>query len=389
MSDFGHRIEAAFTHPVGICVRGCLGLALLCLAVTGCRTGATTVRQTDSTLQRHAKRAAEAYAEGHVDQAIAEYRKAVRRAWAMDDPYESGTAAYNLAACLASNGMAPEARDWLLDARVELKRAGYSAGNVWLLEAKIAQEESRLEEVPYLIQRAACSDPPCAEIVRPECCDGDDPCGGQCVARIPCLGPRLQKRQAVKECEQSYQAQLHLMKARFAAEQYDIPTAQRELECACDLATDVCSCDLHAELHNVAALIHIAKGEYLQAARHLDRETQKLRWAENYREIPNALNLASAAYEQAGLPDLAAERLCRAARVFYGRDELQRAWRFVQLAGPLAEAACAENTKIRLSLLANEILHELSEQGEPLPPPTDNDGPEMLSPANAAVSEEH
>ncbi len=337
----------------------------------------------DSTLQRHVKYAAQAYSEGQVERAITEYRKAIRRAWAMDDPYESGTAAYNLAACLMSDSRSSEAKDWLLDARVELHRAGTSAGNVWLLEAKIAQSECRFEDVSYLLQRAACSEPPCPGEVSRACCGDDDPCGDSCVARLPCLGPKLKKRQAAKDCEDAYQAQIHLVRARSAAEQYDIAVAQRELACACELAEDICGYDLHAELHNVAALIHIAKGEYLQAGRHLDREAENLRWAGNYREIPTALELASAAYQQAGQLDLAAERLCRVARILYGRGDADQAWNVVQLAVPIAESTCSETTKIRLALLANEILLVLSEQGDPAPEKQPENDLGMLAPANA------
>ncbi len=370
------------------------GFALTMVWISGCQGPSTSQRKMDSTLQRHVKYASQAYSEGQLERAITEYRKAVRRAWAMDDPYESGTAAYNLAACLTSDSRSIEARDWLLDARVEFQRAGTSAGNVWLMEAKIAQSESRLEDVYYLVQRAACTEPPCPDSGSNGCpgsngcCADDDPCRERCVAKIPCLGPRLTRRRTAKDCEDAYQAQIHLLRARLAAEQYDIPVAQQELACACSLTEGICSHDLQAELHNVAALIHIAKGEYLQAGGHLDREAEKLRWAGNYREIPAALELASAAYEQAGRFDLAADRLLRVARILYGRGDVDRAWRYVQQAVPIAEMAACETTKVRLALLANEILQVLSDQGESPPEAPAEGDVGMLAPANETAAPE-
>ena len=370
--------------PHALRVWSCCCFALLVLAIAGCHASSGSQRKMDSTLQRHVKHATEAYSEGHVEQAMAEYRKAIRRAWAMDDPYESGTAAYNLAACLTSDSRLSEAQDWLLDARVELHRAGTSAGNAWLLEAKIAQVQGRFEDATYLVQRAACSEPPCPDDASRACCGDNDPCRDRCVAKLPCLGPKLKQRRAARDCQDSYQAQIHLLRAGSAAEQYDIAAAQSELARACELAAGVCGYDLHAQLHNVAAMIHIAKGEYLQAGRHLDREAENLRWAGNYREIPTALELASAAYQQAGQLDLAADRVCRVARILYGRGELDQAWDVVQLAVPIAELTGSETARIRLALLANEILLVLSEQGD-APPEMRPDEQDlgMLATANA------
>jgi tetratricopeptide (TPR) repeat protein len=191
------------------------------------------------------------------------------------------------------------------------------------------------------------------------------------------VGSKIQRKETIKDCENGYQAQIHLTRGRMAAEQYDLANAYREFQQACDLAQNICGYELQAELQNVAALIHIAKGEYLQAGWHLDSEAKNLRLAGNYREIPNALQLAAAAYEQAGMWELAADRLCRAARVLYGRGEMKKAWRHVERATVMAESACSEFTKSRLALLAGEILQTLAADGEPTPP--SNQVSEMLS----------
>lgn len=351
----------------------------------GCRSTPSGGHRVDKTLARHSDSARQAYAEGHIEAAAEEYRKAIRRAWAMDDPYESGTNAYNLAACMTSLDRVTEANDWLLDARVEFCRAGTSTGNTWLLSAKIAIEQSRFHDAQWLVDRAACSDPPCDGNSCRGLCGPADPCREKCITKIPCVGPKFERKETLKDCQREYQAQIHLTRARIAAEQYDMANACREFQRACELARQVCGYELQAELQNVAALIHIAKGEYLQAGWHLDSEAVNLRLAGNYREIPGALQLAAAAYEQAGLLELAADRLCRVARVLYGRGQTQRAWEVVQRATEMAEAVCSERAETRLALLANEILLALAEDGQPTPAASQPQ--EMLSSEDQACSQ--
>ncbi|MCP4888694.1 MAG: hypothetical protein GY904_19025 [Planctomycetaceae bacterium] len=334
----------------------------------GCK-GMGETRRVDETVGRYAQKGSVAFAEGQVNRAIKEYRRAIHRAWAIDDAYESGTNAYNLAACMISENRPTEAKDWLLDARVELCRAGASPGNVYLLQAKIALSENRMEDVSSNVDRAACSDAPCGE----EGCecksDPGNPCSHGCITKIPCVGPKLEQASVTKECVKTFEAQVELTRARLAAEQYDIPTAVAHFSKACKQLKGICGYDLQAELQNVAALIHLAKGEHLQAAGHLDREAENLRCAGIYRELPITLTLAAAAYEQAGRFDLAANRLCRAARIRFGHGEIDRSWQDVQAAIALAETACSETTKIRLALLVNEISQTL-ENEECSPPST-------------------
>lgn len=356
----------------------------LLLLLTGCGVAARSDHKLDTRLQRHVKAASQAFAEGQLETAITAYRAAIRRAWALDDPYEAGTAAYNLAACLLTHDRSREAQDWLLDARLELTRAGASLGNVWLLEAKIAAQQQRFGDVEAYVQRASCSDPPCQHREQQYQCCNDDPCRDSLISRIPCWGTRFEKRQAVSDCAAVYQAQIHLLRARVAAEQYDLATARYQWSCAAQWIEQVCDHDLWAEREHVAALIHLAQAEYLSAARHFDREADCLRQAGNYREIPNALELAAAAYDQAGLRGVSADRICRVARILYGRGELQRSWRYVQQALQSAEAVGAESTRTQLALLANELARTLSEPDSSLTEHSQPREPELLAPANAA-----
>ena len=285
----------------------------------------------------------------------------------MDDPVESGNGAYNLAACMVSSSRIPEAKDWLVDARVELSRARMSQGNVWLMEAKIAQDRGRFDEASIYLRRAACSSVPCDE---EEClCAPGDPCEQGCAAQIPCVGKHITEKAEERDCEDGYKAQVHLGRARWYAEQYDLANARCHFAQACELAEHVCDYALQAQLQNVAAMIQLACGKHLSAGWHLDMEAKNHRLALNYREIPGTLELAAAAYEQAGRLDLASDRLTRTARIYFGRGEVQRSWQYVKRAVPIAEASCSRSTQIRLALLAHE-LHQFVEESR------DDDGDE-------------
>ncbi|MDA8744763.1 hypothetical protein N9N28_09040 [Rubripirellula amarantea] len=342
------------------------GCALIAANSLGCRSTKATAKAMDSRLVRLAEDGNTAYDEGDLNVAVKKYRQAIARAWSMDDPFESGTHAYNLAACLTSLSDNAVATDWLIESRAELCRANASTANTWLLEAKIAQSELRLSDADRMVDRAACAKPPCADDGQVCQCGRNDPCRESCVTKIPCVGSCFAENEAEESCRVAYQAQIHLARARIAAERYDIPLANEQLSCACELASQVCSEDMQAELQRVSALVHLAKGEYMQAAWHFDKEADHLRLAGTYREIPNTLELAAGAYEQAGLPRDAALRLTRVAKIWFGRGDTTRAWSFVQQASVQAEVAGCESINRRLALIAHEIQQAVLANGQPL-----------------------
>lgn len=328
------------------------GVITMLVLIGGCRTPPTVDAPVVAKVVRYSESASESFAEGDSEAAIESFRKAIYRSWAMDDPHHTGTNAYNLAAVLFDRGDHADALDWLVDARVELARAGESAGNTYLLEAKIAQKEGRFDDARRMISLADCAPPPCSD-------DGDgqcrrDACRESRLACVPCLGDKLEEKQASQQCRADYQAQVHLARARLAADQYDLSLASNQLASACELAEDVCSDDLRAEIQHAAAMIDLAQGRYLQTAAHLDGEALLLRQAGNYRKIPEVLRLSAAAYEQAARFDLAADRLCRAARVLFARGELKEAWEVLQLALGAETGTCQFNS-VRLRLTAQEI----------------------------------
>ncbi|MCD0458760.1 outer membrane protein assembly factor BamD [Roseiconus lacunae] len=357
-------------------------VCLMCcgLLATGCATASKQVVVEDKTLDRYVTNAHEAFHEGRVQEAEKNYRKVLLRAWATDDPYESGTAAYNLAACLVSQSELAAASDWLVDARVELSRAGASAGNTWLLSAEIAMTEGRLADAECFVSYASSTRPPC-EIVdtcclcgpSEECCrETDRDC---CAASLPCLSKDVEQERAKVECQQAYQARIELARARIAIKQMMVDEAERHLGLACRLAEQTCDFSLHADRHDVAAEIHDAKQQFLQAGAHRDREAKLLRCIGHYRAIPSVLVAASDSYAFAGRFDLAVDRLIRAARIGYARSEFQRAWGLVRRASEWGTACGCEAAEIRLALTAKQIRDALQDQ---MPEPMDSD-PAMIT----------
>lgn len=338
---------------------------LLCLLIVaaGCRSAIVPPvpeARDDSRLRRLADDGQEQFAEGDVDSAITNYRKAIRRAWALDDPAEIGTVAFNLAACLFSEGENDEARDWLIESRCELTRAGRSVGNTWLLESKIARSEGRTSDAQEHIAMAQCACPPCeVETKDGGCCGSDDPCDRTtCATCLPCAGnDRLQKEQQ-ENCVVGYNAQIQLAKARIANDFGDVVQASTHLQCARQAIEDSCQRDLASEVENVAAHIHLTREEPLQAGSHFDREADLLRAAGNLRQIPYALQLAAEAYTAAGRQDLAADRWCRAARVFHGRGDQKQAWECVTSATQMATGVLITHPVIAQPVIWNADIIE-------------------------------
>jgi tetratricopeptide (TPR) repeat protein len=335
----------------------------------GCSSGPREIAARDSRLERTVEDAQSAFREGDLATAEAMYRQALVRAWATDDPYESGTAAYNYAACLVSQSRLAEASDWLVDARVELCRGGASTGNTWLLSAEIAVAESRLDDADRLVARAAMTCPPCQ--VPDTCClcgpsatccpETERDC---CAVSIGCFDKHHEEDRQQQECRQGYQARLALARAKIAAKRFDIENAEWYLAQACELTRESCDFSLHADRHEVAAIIHDVKGEHWQAAAHRDREVRLLRCIGEYRVMPDVLQAAAESYALAGRPELSVDRTVRAARIWFARGEFKTAWELIERVGEFALASGSDAVQIRLALTAKWIRDALQEDGE-------------------------
>ncbi|MCO8122060.1 hypothetical protein NHH03_09950 [Stieleria sp. TO1_6] len=355
-----------------------LALLAVWMLCPGCASQPKQVVPKDAALIRQVSAGREAFDEGDLQEAEKKYRRALIRAWAIDDPYESGTMAYNLAACLTARSQWEQAENWLIDARVELCRAQSSAGNTWLLSAEIAMAQHCFETAERYVNYASLACPPC-EIDEANCLCGpagdcrSEECDECCLVRIPCVGKKIRDKQSDRDCQQGYQARVELTRAKLAAKQFDVGGATRHLALASELAAEVCDLSLQADRHDVAALIHDAQANFLQAGAHRDREVKLLRCIGMYREIPDVLDAAAESYCSAERLDLAIDRIIRSARIRLARGQLEQAWQRIRDAAELVQWNDCEAVEIRLGLTAKLIEDALvdAKRNAPCPPPVD------------------
>jgi tetratricopeptide (TPR) repeat protein len=296
------------------------------LFVLGCKAGPKV--EVDNKIENNAEKADDAFNEGNLDTAEKYYRATLKRAFAIDDPLESGNASYNLAAVLVSKKNYTLAKSWLTASRVDLRRAGMDESNSWILEAKIARTEERFADVDAAL----------AEVDRIRClyiethsCKGagkkdKDPCDGTFCEKLPFIGARKKCERELNQYDSFIEVQTRLVRAAAALDQGDIATAKCQLDEARARTPQTCCGDVMSEVEHVAGRIAMAEGDFRAAGMAFDSEAEILRQMKNYREIPGALDLAAKAYEAGGELEEAAERLVRLARVYYGRDRIREAY---------------------------------------------------------------
>lgn len=338
-------------------IRTILGAAILAQAcLIGCKSGPKV--EVDKKIESAAEKANAAYSEGKLDAAEKYYRDTLKRAFAIDDPLESGNASYNLAAVLTSKCNYTLAKSWLTACRVDLRRAGMDESGSWILEAKIARTEERFADVDAAL----------AEVDRLRClylethsCKGagkeeKDCCDKTFCEKLPFIGPKKTCERELNQYDSFIEVQTRLVRAASALDQGDLGTAKCQLEEARVRLTDACSGDVMAEVEHVAGRIAMAEGNFREAGMAFDSEIEILRQVKNYREIPGALELAAKAYEAGGELAEAAERLVRLGRVYYGRDKIREAYDVIAVrALKLAEQTDDEELGARLGLIFVDI----------------------------------
>lgn len=341
---------------------------VLLVILVGCSTPDKTNDSYARALVRTSDRASDFYSQGSVDQAIREYQEVLRQAWLTDNEYEAGTAAYHLAACYFSSGETRVAKDWLLDARHELLRAGSSCRNVWLLDAKIARTEQRYQDIPYLLKRAS-------EEVDVSSMDSESDRLSQIL--FTSLGSVSGNGQLVraasfrsrKHTEQLDNVPILLIEAAVAVEKKQFLVAKRHLTEAEKILGRSDHLELQAEWNRISGELAMEMEQYSLAAQYFDQEVSNLKAASQFLDLHKVFSQSAEAYEKEGEYARAADRLCRAARSCYGREDYQLAWQIVQDAGVLAQRTQNATIQTRLSLLAELIL--LALPGDPQEAPTD------------------
>lgn len=344
-------------------------IMIVVICLFGCSSNSKQIRETDDKIVRYVEAGRLALDEGNGRNAAQEFHSALLRAWAIDDPYESGTAAYNYATCLVNLEKFDEASNWLVDSRVELCRAGASTGNTWLLSAEIARTVERFDEAERFIGYASAAECPCEfdDIYRlsgPDAVFCDEGCKTKFISKIPGLRKVAQDKRKLDDCRQSYVAQIELARARLAATQYDCGGAKRHLREATQLSAEICNLALQADRHDVAAMIFDLESNFLQAGAHRDREVDLLRIDRQYGAIPKILDAAAESYLRAGRLDLAIDRTIRSSRIWLARGELDNAWQRVSDASKLAEECDCNACEIRLTLTAKFIEESLAKRAK-------------------------
>lgn len=347
-------------------------LALLIVGMTftaGCKSMHPEVKP-DSKIERLAENAEEAFSMGYDQEAIEDYLAAVKRAWLLDDPTEIGHNAYNMAVCLSSIGRYLEARDWLVEARMEYQRVGINSPNVWLLEAKIARRQGFLDEATYLASRGVAA-AQCHEDEK----EKKDKKGF--AAKVSKGVDHFTKHsKKLTECRDE-KKQLHYTKAESSLIQANLACDQSMLDYAWghldDARTELQHLDepdLEAEAERVQGRIHMYESAPEFAGPRFDNEAVFLREAKNYREIPFAYRSAGEAYEAAGFIEIAAERYYFVARIMYARDDYVAALRYIERAIPFAEAG-PPHVQARLALLFKVVSDAMDAESDTKKDPSD------------------
>lgn len=355
--------------------RNASALALLvgvaAVGLVGCRSNQKQPRP-DPQVQRLASDAREAFALGVDATALARYRQAVKRAWALDDPVEVAHNSYNLAACLLSVGRYDEAHGWLAECRVELARTGEHSAAAWLLEAKLARQEGRLGEAEYISRAIAARVRPGA---RPEDCP---PLGGIPVAppearcgdalddeptRLARLQDKLSNHEACADRIECHTADrqarrgVWIFEANLACDRGDLAAARAALDRAQRHERPLTQLDW-AEIDRVSGRIALLAFSPAEAGRYFDREAERCRRAGHAREVAFAFYDAGEAYESAGMVPLAVDRYLRTARMLYARGAWVDSLLVVELCLPLVEQLGDADLAGRLGVLFREVSAE-------------------------------
>ena len=315
--------------------------SLLCSA--GClSTGAPDL---DPQIRRSSEEAFQALAETSSDAALVHYRRAIRRAWAMNHQAEISRLSYNMAATLAGREEYNAAKCWLLESRaaaVQQKSADDVVRSL-LLNAQIARKSGRLAEADAYLAQAdgfrVCNtaEDPARSLTLPGCITG-------------CFDKQKQRKLRALTLE----IQSVLERAELFADQGNFEQADGLLAYADSLVLE--NPDLNrGSLHRTHARICELQGQFEQAGRHYFEEARDLRTQEQYRSMTSALESAAAAFEKAGDPIRAAELYLQAARSAFGRDATRPALELLKHAKRNADNSNTPALVCRVTLIFKEI----------------------------------
>jgi len=287
-------------------------IGLLISAAAGCGGPLPAIRPpADAELDRSNSAARAAFDRGVLSEASILYDQSLARARVMDDPREVADAAYNLAACLVGLDELDRARHLLQEAEWDLDRVGGNTDDLILLEAEVARRQGKIAEAQSLTDRL---------ISEPRTNGATGPVVG-----------------------------VYVLRGLLALERHDVTTANRELAAARVAFKDGTDLSISAGITGLSARIALEEKHPADAAQKFDAQAALLQRAALYSEMSWALSHAGDAYLAAGRPDLAADRLYRAARCAFALGNTVQARKLVDSASEAADAA-------KLSSISEPIL---------------------------------
>jgi len=310
--------------PPGPLLRRVLSVACLLLA-GGCGTPPAPPR-VDPEIERAARVARAAFQMGSTKKAALMYRRALKRAKALDDSTQIANNAYNLAACLVAEAQYEEARLLLKEAAIELSRAGLQGGNVFFLQAKVARLTGEDQQAEVLAEAA---------LAAPE--RAKDP---------------------------NFRVQVHLLKAHVACDRDYVAGAETELLQAEELLKKVSDLNVLAQFSGVSGRVAVLKNDYAQAAVKFDEMAEALRRAGNHREMTAAVKAAAQAYAKMADYPAAADRYFRAARSQLANDRAEDARQTMNTVRPILERIEDLDLREQIGALSDEIGTAIAEQAE-------------------------
>ncbi len=250
------------------------------------------------------------------------YRMARQRALVIDDPGEIGTLTYNLAAARLELGETEAAAQLLREARRAFMRGPGVPVDLSILQGRVALLEGKIEDVRQTIE--------------------DNLTEGK------------------KEFRSEERIQIHLLRARLALADGDLPAVRVILD---DLDPEMSKQDkiLNADFLSLKGELLFREEKFHRSGEAFDREAELLQQSARYRGMTRARQRAGRAYLAAGDFCPAGECFYRAARSLAARGKTVSALENLQSALTAAEECPEENLREEVGALFVELKRALDE----------------------------
>jgi tetratricopeptide (TPR) repeat protein len=275
------------------------------------------VERGDTVVVQASSAARLAYERGDFGQAQKLYRRALTRAWAINDAGSAADAAYNLAMSEIGLGDYDEAALLLRQAYYDAVRASSNTAEIQMVRAKVAFLRMQPSQALMFVDEIAASKP-----------------------------------------SQSIILQATILRGQMFGDAGDEDAAKSELRAAESLVASSQtghSASVGADVAKLAGTVSRLEGKPAIAAHAFDDEAELLRIAHRYRDMAYALARAAKAYLEAGQQALAADRFFLAARSLEGHGDLAAATTLVSSSLSAANSAADHDAQIRAEVLLEEI----------------------------------